>query len=131
MKTQSSPLPESSTSASAIGSGHVKHTPGPWHAATSEHYTLGGDQVEVVLLDGEGMVTDQICSVLLDTDNESQTGWRRQEADARLIAAAPDLLEALKAVVAIADRKTDEFDRARAAIQKASGQNAPHEPRRE
>ena len=42
-------------------------------------------------------------------------------ADARLIAAAPDLLEALIEVVAIADRKTDAFDRARAAIAKAHG----------
>jgi hypothetical protein len=46
------------------------------------------------------------------------------EANARLIAAAPDLLEALKAVVAIADRKTDEFDRARAAIAKATAPGA-------
>ena len=42
------------------------------------------------------------------------------EATAHLIAAAPDLLEALKAVVAIADRATVEFDRARAAIAKAT-----------
>jgi hypothetical protein len=35
--------------------------------------------------------------------------------------AAPDLLEALKAVVSVADRKTDEFDLARAAIAKATG----------
>ncbi len=46
---------------------------------------------------------------------------KNQEADARLIAAAPELLEALKAVVAIADRKTVEFNAARAAIAKAEG----------
>lgn len=39
-------------------------------------------------------------------------------------AAAPELLQALKAVVAIADRKTDEFDRARAAIAKAEGRES-------
>lgn len=43
------------------------------------------------------------------------------EADARLIAAAPDMLAALQAVIAVADRATDEFDRARAAIAKATG----------
>ena len=46
---------------------------------------------------------------------------RLQAAEARLIAAAPDLLEALKGVVRVADRKTDEFDAARAAIVKATG----------
>lgn len=34
---------------------------------------------------------------------------------------APDLLEALKAVLRVADRKTDEFDAARAAVAKAEG----------
>lgn len=43
------------------------------------------------------------------------------DADAALIAAAPDLLDALRAVVRIADRKTAEFDAARAAISKATG----------
>jgi NTP pyrophosphatase (non-canonical NTP hydrolase) len=42
-------------------------------------------------------------------------------ANAQLIAAAPELLDALVAVVAIADRATVEFDRARAAIAKAKG----------
>lgn len=42
--------------------------------------------------------------------------------DFTLIAAAPELLEALQAVVAVADRATDEFDMARAAIKKALGQ---------
>lgn len=40
----------------------------------------------------------------------------------QLIAAAPELLEALQAVVRVADRQTDEFDAARAAIAKALGQ---------
>lgn len=39
-----------------------------------------------------------------------------------LIAAAPELLEALQAVVRVADRATVEFDAARAAIAKANGE---------
>ena len=42
---------------------------------------------------------------------------------ARLIAAAPDLLEALEAVLSVADRATDEFDMARAAIARAKGES--------
>lgn len=42
-------------------------------------------------------------------------------ANAKLIAAAPELLEALQAVVSVADRATVEFDKARAAIAKAIG----------
>ena len=42
--------------------------------------------------------------------------------DAHLMAAAPDLLEALEAVLSVADRATYEFDKARAAIAKARGQ---------
>jgi hypothetical protein len=43
------------------------------------------------------------------------------ENEARLIAAAPDLLVALQGVVRVADRKTDEFDAAHAAVAKALG----------
>lgn len=42
--------------------------------------------------------------------------------DKNLIIAAPDLLEALIAVVRVADRATDEFAMARAAIAKALGE---------
>ena len=52
------------------------------------------------------------------SDEEIREGIR---IAANLIAAAPDLLEALKAVVRIADRKTVEFDAARTAIAKAEG----------
>jgi hypothetical protein len=41
-------------------------------------------------------------------------------ATAKLIAAAPDLLEALRGVLRVTDRATDEFDAARAAIAKAT-----------
>lgn len=44
---------------------------------------------------------------------------RPPSKDARLIAAAPDMYEALKAVVSVADRKTVEFDLARAALARA------------
>jgi hypothetical protein len=44
--------------------------------------------------------------------------------NARLIAAAPELLEALQGVLRVADRQTDEFDAARAAIAKAIGVGA-------
>jgi hypothetical protein len=43
-----------------------------------------------------------------------------REANARLIAAAPDLLAALQEVVAIADWETDACDRAHTAIRKAT-----------
>jgi hypothetical protein len=41
-------------------------------------------------------------------------------ANARLIAAAPELLAALQGVVRVADRATVEFDAARLAIKKAT-----------
>lgn len=78
------------------------HTPGPWHALTRENYTLGGDSIEVVLLNEEGLVCDSIAQVLLDTGDdapEERKVWKQHEANARLIAAAPDLLGALKQVM--------------------------------
>lgn len=54
----------------------------------------------------------------MDTKAEASA---EEQAAARVREAAPEPLAALKKVVAIADRKTDEFDRARAAIAKAEG----------
>ena len=79
----------------------TKHTPGPW----------------VIRYDGHGGI-----SVL--TENY-QIGYvssePRQEADAHLIAAAPELLAAAKEFLRIADRRTVEADNLRAAIAKAEG----------
>lgn len=55
-------------------------------------------------------------------DTYIEAATRNEREDALLIAAAPDLLEALQAVVRVADRQTDEFDMARAAIRKALGE---------
>lgn len=90
----------------------AKHTPGPWDYAL---HTVEGVQTF------NAMVTRDdapLCLVIADMVEGTP---EEQNANARLMAAAPDLLAALKAVVAVADRRTVEFDAARAAIAKAEG----------
>lgn len=87
----------------------TKHTPGPWFVTGTglSRYVEGRVRpgvLQEVAWCGATEVQDQM------------------EANARLIAAAPELLEALKAVISVADRATVEFDMARAAIAKATGQ---------
>lgn len=102
----------------------TKHTPGPWC------YT---DNFGIVKFDSLGQLAVRIAEPACRTTHEG-------EANARLISAAPELLEALKAVVhecctpepehygrshqqQMADRMAA-FDRARAAIAKAEGRQA-------
>ena len=93
---------------------NTKHARGPW--LRKEWATRDSDGAietcgwQVVDADGH-LVT--ACCVEGASDEE--------EASLDLISAAPELLEALQAVVAVADRAADEFDRARAAIAKATG----------
>lgn len=75
------------------------HTPGPWSVWSRNKLCIEAPSGNVAL-----------CNLA-----------RNCEADARLIASAPDLLRALKAVVAISDRKHDAWDAAHAAIAKAEG----------
>jgi len=89
----------------------AQHTPGPWEAiewkcraATSVVVVRDGQMVQIAECSGFGRMSDECI------------------ADASLIAAAPDLLEALRGVLRVADRATVEFDAARAAIAKATGQ---------
>ncbi len=96
-----------------------KHTPGPW-----EEHGKGGCECGLIFgPDGNS----NICLVYGPSHLASDDGpdcvpnRDAQQANARLISAAPDLLAALQAVVAVADRKTVEFDMARAAIAKALG----------
>lgn len=83
-----------------------KHTPGPW---SLDKYGVIRD-ANLCRVEASGL--SLICGVR-DVDDIAF-------ANTRLIAAAPDLLEALEAVVKVADRDTVEFDAARAAIAKAT-----------
>lgn len=94
----------------------ANHTPGKWrfekHTGASDYFgnvtaDLGKRE------DGVGLIST--LAVVLKHPPKEQC-----EANARLIAAAPDLLEALRGVVRVADRATVEFDAARAAIEKAT-----------
>lgn len=83
----------------------AQYTPGPW--------SVGGKYThKTVLLNAKGE------SIASGGNNRSVVG-EELEASLILAAAAPDLLEALIGVLRVADRKTDEFDAARAAIAKA------------
>ena len=102
----------------------TEHTPGTWAYQPSQaegHWIIGlhNDIPECIGLSDDGyMCVSGICS----------------EADARLIAAAPDLLEALQSLLPMLDEWHDEFpdhvgdkegpaiDAARAAIAKATGE---------
>lgn len=81
--------------------GDSKHTPGPWKVIPSPY----GPQYKCVQYGKD----------------DRYTSLEMLPADARLVAAAPDLLESLQAVLKIADRKHDAFDAAHAAIAKATG----------
>lgn len=83
-----------------------KFTPAPWRAAYNE-----GRCYVSSLHNGARVVAE----VLTLNDGKHPEDM----ANAQLIASSPDLLSALKAVVAIADRKTKEFEAAHAAIERA------------
>ena len=76
----------------------AKHTPGPWLVRGKQ--SIRGFKGEYI----------------------ASANWNNGAANARLIAAAPDLLIALREVLSVADRKTYEFDLARAAIALATGE---------
>lgn len=70
----------------------AKHTPGPWFVGKIRQEDL----VQVKVKDGreEYSICDLWCDVWEDIDGRPLT--REQKANACLIAAAPDLLEALE-----------------------------------
>lgn len=77
----------------------VKHTPGPWNTFQTNGKgveTPGGVTHWVKAGEGYGHVGDGFLSVCIG-------GSRDAEANARLIAATPDLFEALEVLVAHTD----------------------------
>jgi hypothetical protein len=79
------------------------HTPGPW----IEHGVLTTGSMRGCIAIGPTKVGRAIVVV--------------HRRDVPLVKAAPDMLAALKRVLAVADRKTEEFDAARAVIARAEG----------
>lgn len=84
-----------------------KHTPGPWELPYLDD---GYSSRQAWITDAEGA---QIAS-LEPGDN--------MDADARLMAAAPELLEAVQRLIGRAAYESEDAAFARAAIQKATGE---------
>jgi hypothetical protein len=104
-----------------------KHTLGPWHVVIDDDGNPLSGRPGV-------FASDELDCGIVHWDGFIQPYWRSARGDkeihanARLIAAAPELLEALEAIVATWDGpKYNHFmrgniDRARAAIAKAKGE---------
>jgi hypothetical protein len=102
----------------------AKHTPGPWEAGgiTRDRFVLpGGD-------DGEGIFEMGDVNIFPPTGHAGPVAIAAGEANARLIAAAPDMLEALWWLVSLKDNRPGDYEEqkprawaaARAAIIKAT-----------
>lgn len=97
-----------------------KHTPGPWGIGDSD---LPVSQLAVMSRANTGRKHSTIARVV-NPDFVGMTPFEG-EANARLIAAAPELLAALQEIVAAADGEgwdqiDADFSKARAAIAKAT-----------
>ena len=84
------------------------HTPGPWF--------IDSGMPDVIVDDEGGVIAENV-----------------HELDTRLIAAAPDLLEALELILGVVSVRIDDpriglFDHARAAIAKATMPSPPAAP---
>jgi hypothetical protein len=120
-----------------------KHTPGPWRWQ-GEDYRGGWGWQLLVGANGEGIACGErcghpyehlrafqaidpaLCKTGMSATSDSAPGIHIQQGDARLIAAAPDLLEALRGLLAAVQHSVCENsgpaqDAARAAIAKATG----------
>lgn len=97
----------------------TKHTPGPWYLRANRHPDSAGRQWGWVDATPPGSTQTSIPGVRVE--------WVRgenSEANARLIAAAPTMLEALKEIDALPSFRLDEAGQiARAAIARAEGRS--------
>jgi len=101
----------------------LTHTPGPWRISTLDARTVGPERD----LTAHGTTVTQLQAVARVTERGIES-----DANARLIAAAPELLAALKAIVAVLQKEAPgtrlnhhSYDtigaQAHAAIAKAEG----------
>lgn len=101
----------------------VKHTPGPWYLGIywypAHSNAEGGVMRTDLRLPIECGADSAFCVEVIQRENGLEAELL---ANARLIAAAPDLLEALQYVLsAHGEQLTDAFEQARKAITKATG----------
>lgn len=106
----------------------MNHTPGPWHLSRDKRTIFAGTDSAGVLIRGIEQTIPQIAYIC---GNGFGATLQEQEANARLIAAAPELLEALEdalgLLVKIGERtpiyeSDGQIFRAEAAIRKAKGE---------
>lgn len=96
----------------------AQHTPGPWALASSgaNCFTVHADDSASIV--AYTMPRFKVSKGHAEPTSPSEEDW----ANARLIAAAPELLEALEAIVAESDKLPEhQFQLAVAAIAKAKG----------
>lgn len=115
----------------------IKHTQGPWHIHVRNSHRLHVDGDEVIIApEGNKPPVAFLHPVYLSCDLKGKSehrAWERAvqevKANAALIAAAPDLLQALRDILAYSGIDPDadtrmglrEVNAARAAIAKAEG----------
>lgn len=95
------------------------HTPGKWEIERPFDFEL-----TIVEAGKQAYEWKFIATIPLPEKDDGNVSLPRNtcHANARLIAAAPELLEALKEVVAISDRSHNAWDKARDAIARAEGE---------
>ena len=135
---------------------NAKHTPGPWRwEFNAEHKSVhlcgGRPMFDLTVMDfyrwgmggavprfrdtaEDGMnLMDRLCDkvewIAPEPGREHHKSWHQlvTHPDARLMASAPDLLDALIGLLAVVnvridDPRTQQFDKARAAIARATGE---------
>lgn len=105
----------------------TKHTPGPWAKSYIGKVCIG---VGAKSVSARGVYTEMVCNTILpETDAEYAKQKDQIEADMSLIAAAPELLEALEKLTKAASRSASvmdllrtELEKAKAVIGKAKGE---------
>lgn len=111
-----------SVPASAASHAAPKFTPGPWIVDLDRDFIQDGDQVSIEALTPEGMISREVCSLFLDTgENKDGEDYEEDAANARLIAAAPDLYTSLQFILEHSGDPVIE-NVARAALRKADGE---------
>lgn len=93
---------------------NTPHTPGPWVFAYGSVY-----------VDRDNLTDANAIRIAMMDRGDSHTTPTERDSNARLIAAAPDLLKALQTLLATVNVRIDDtriavFDQARAAISKAT-----------